>query len=56
MKYTRAIELAQKRHKQNECNCICRKNVIHFQKQLFPSRIAKSKSQGVGSFWASSVF
>ena len=30
--------LAQKTNKHNECNCICRNNVIHFQKQLVPTR------------------
>jgi len=33
MKYKRTILLAQN----NECKCICRINVIHFQKQLIPT-------------------
>jgi len=27
----------KKTNKQNECKCVCRKNIIHFQKQLIPT-------------------
>jgi len=29
----------KKMKKQNECNCICRKNAIPFQKQLDPTTV-----------------
>ena len=34
MKYERAIYSWHKKTKRNECTCICRKNVIHFQKTV----------------------
>jgi len=30
----------RKTNKQNECNCVCRKNVIHLQKKLISSNSA----------------
>ena len=43
MKYKRAIQLVVstiKTNKHNECKCIYRKNVIHFQKQLVPTDVS----------------
>jgi len=55
MKYKRAILLAPKKNK-NVCNCICRKNTIHFQKQLVPVRVTESESQGVRDFCVEMAF
>jgi len=41
-------------NKQNEGNCICRNNVIHFQKQLVPARAVEPEPKNF-EWWSQSL-